>query len=292
MPVIPFCLNIFSLPIYAVPDIIQHLRINSSVEVLQHLFSSGIGKIAVVGDVPILLCKRSLISGKGSAFFFPAVGFTEGSVANGFRCYDVFGEYIHLCIGNQTYAGNIHSSLDGLKHSSAGNNTNNTYGTGAVDTNDYKERVTYDPNGNIRTYVRNGTTTNLPVGVTGGLNMDILGYEYYTNTNQLKRVTDNIGYTGNYPDDIDHQTNSNNYTYDPIGNLISDVSEGITNISWTVYGKIKSITKSTGTINYTYDASGNRITKTYNNNTTWYVRDASGNVMSTYVTDAAINGGI
>ncbi|WP_090655307.1 RHS repeat domain-containing protein [Parafilimonas terrae] len=37
---------------------------------------------------------------------------------------------------------------------------------------------------------------------------------------------------------------------------------GITNISWTVYGKINSITRGGSTITYTYDAAGNRISKT------------------------------
>jgi YD repeat-containing protein len=69
-----------------------------------------------------------------------------------------------------------------------------------------------------------------------------------------------------------------NYTYDAIGNLKTDISEGITNISWSVYGKILQINKADGTvIKYTYDAGGNRISKTANGKSTWYVRDASGN---------------
>lgn len=67
-----------------------------------------------------------------------------------------------------------------------------------------------------------------------------------------------------------------------MGNLIKDVSEGICGISWNVYGKISSITKTPGTIFCTYDATGNRITKTVGGVTTLYVRDASGNVMSVY----------
>src|SRR5690606_28329188 len=69
---------------------------------------------------------------------------------------------------------------------------------------------------------------------------------------------------------------------DAIGNLIKDNAEGISSITWNVYGKISSITKSSGTITYAYDATGNRITKTVGGITTLYVRDASGNVMSVY----------
>ena len=49
-----------------------------------------------------------------------------------------------------------------------------------------------------------------------------------------------------------------------------------------MYGKISAIHKAGTDIFYTYDASGNRISKTVGNKTTWYVRDASGNVMGVY----------
>ena len=151
-----------------------------------------------------------------------------------------------------------------------------------VRTAEYHEEVKYDPNGNILGYLRNGTTKNSNL-----LEMDSLNYQYYPNTNKLKRVTDKTAYSNNYKSDIDHQPDATNYTYDAIGNLIQDKAEGITNIEWTVYGKIKSITKSNGAkISYTYDASGNRIsqvnTKGSTVKRTYYVRDASGNVMSIY----------
>ncbi|MBW7914991.1 MAG: hypothetical protein H3C54_15100, partial [Taibaiella sp.] len=86
------------------------------------------------------------------------------------------------------------------------------------------------------------------------------------------------------------------YAYDAIGNLIQDTKEGITKISWTVYGKIESIEKSDGTtINYSYDAAGNRISKTVTKagatNTTSYVRDAQGNVVSIYEQNSQVNSG-
>ena len=74
---------------------------------------------------------------------------------------------------------------------------------------------------------------------------------------------------------------------------MKDVKEGITNIKWSVYGKILEITRTATTANpvskitYTYVAQGNRISKTVLKNTgskiyTWYVRDAQGNVLSVY----------
>jgi YD repeat-containing protein len=107
--------------------------------------------------------------------------------------------------------------------------------------------------------------------------------------NKLRQVAEAIGVSdAAYIDDIDNQTDPDNYAYDEIGNLIKDTKEGITKIEWTVYGKISKIEKTNGiNITYTYDASGNRISKQIGvAKTTYYVRDASGNVMSVY--DAAL----
>jgi RHS repeat-associated protein len=170
------------------------------------------------------------------------------------------------------------------------NNANNTWtnGTPTAGSN-YKERITYDANGNIKTYLRNGTTA----GGTA-LAMDNLTYGYNMSNgklvnNKLRHVKDAIG-DGNYTEDIDNQPDDN-YDYDAIGNLIRDTKEGITNISWSVYGKILSVTKASGTITYTYDAGGNRISKTANGKTTWYVRDAQGNVMAVYEQRSDLNSG-
>ena len=68
-----------------------------------------------------------------------------------------------------------------------------------------------------------------------------------------------------------------------MGNLVKDSAGGIREIKWTLYGKIASIKKADNTvISYTYDVAGNRISKKVNNVRTWYVRDATGNVMSIY----------
>jgi RHS repeat-associated protein len=152
-----------------------------------------------------------------------------------------------------------------------------------IDTmSDFQERISYDPNGNILGYKRNGNKTfaSKPLG------MDSLTYKYVMGTNKLDHVLDSVP-ASNYDIDIDQQT-AGNYLYDSIGNLIKDNAEGINKISWTVYGKISLIIKSDTTISYTYDASGNRISKTViksgstDTARTWYVRDAQGNVMSVY----------
>ncbi|MCR6720413.1 MAG: hypothetical protein NVV59_08975 [Chitinophagaceae bacterium] len=157
--------------------------------------------------------------------------------------------------------------------------------------NDYLERVSYDGNGNILTYKRNGEGANV--------SMDNLSYQYdydlvtgKLNNNRLQYVTDAV--TGNPANYGDIKTQSSgNYAYDEIGNLTKDLAEGIgaDGIQWNVYGKISQIVKTvdmvTTTINYTYDVTGNRIGKAVQVGSgtpviTWYVRDASGNVMAIY----------
>jgi YD repeat-containing protein len=175
---------------------------------------------------------------------------------------------------------------------------------------DYREAVTYDANGNIKTYLRNGHNNPSQYG-PASLGMDNLTYQYEKDangnivSNKLRYVHDQVLATA-YGEDIDSQTPlslaavqaqnallqpTDNYAYDEIGNLIKDEKEGITNIDWTVYGKIAEITKVkdgiTTIITYTYDAAGNRISKTVAKGSdaavkTFYVRDASGNVMSVY----------
>jgi hypothetical protein len=147
-----------------------------------------------------------------------------------------------------------------------------------VSVNDYRERVSYDPNGNILTYDRHGDAARL--------SMDSLKYLYTASTNRLHKVTDAAADAapGDYSkyNDIKQGQADNNYGYDEIGNLIADNAESITNVTWNVYGKISSLTKSGSLIKYVYDASGNRIMKQTVSDTTIYVRDASGNVMSVY----------
>ncbi len=164
---------------------------------------------------------------------------------------------------------------------------NNTYLNSLRSTADFKERIAYDANGNIQKYLRNN------FGETG-LPMDSLQYGYQTNTDKLLQIKDSAAdfVGGNY--DL-HSQPLNNYAYDSIGNLIKDSIEHIHGIQWNVYGKITEIDHDSTTIAkpikniyYYYDAAGNRIGKKTTRRDsiaasyTWYVRDASGNVMATY----------
>ena len=142
----------------------------------------------------------------------------------------------------------------------------------------YREAINYDPNGNIKTYTRNQQTGTL---------MDNLAYNYNANTNQLRQVTDGVA-AASFTTDIDNQANTNNYTYDGIGNMIADASDGVT-ISWSPYGKITDVNKTVAPASklfYGYDVSQNRVLKGVINGVdtsrTYYIRDAQGNTMAVY----------
>lgn len=159
----------------------------------------------------------------------------------------------------------------------------NKWKTGGASLASYYNHFVYDANGNIINQIRRGLSST-------NIKLDSLEYVYYSNSNKLRKVIDDPTTSRNYLDDIDNQPDDN-YTYDAIGNLTKDVSEEIGSISWTVYGKIKKITRVAGsskpTIEYEYTSDGHRSVKivtptTGLKNYTFYVRDAQGNIMGTY----------
>ncbi len=120
---------------------------------------------------------------------------------------------------------------------------------------------------------------------------DNLEYKYVSGTNKLDYVKDAVSAT-TYTDDIDNQSASN-YAYDSNGQLIKDAAEGILDIDWTTSGKIKKISLDDGTdgiadrtLEYKYDGAGNRVKKIETAGasitTTYYIRTAGGNLISTY----------
>jgi RHS repeat-associated protein len=167
----------------------------------------------------------------------------------------------------------------------------NAWGAG-VTSPYYHNRFSYDADGNIQSQVRRG---GLPAisGITngGGAPMDSLSYAYSSGINRLRHVTEGVS-VGAYSYDIDGQ-NNDNYTYDAIGNLTKDVQAKISDIKWSVYGKITDITFDANSgksdLAFEYGPDGQRclkIVKPKDNNYPWtytyYVRDAQGNVMATY----------
>jgi len=192
------------------------------------------------------------------------------------------------------------------------NISNNAFGTTSY-TGSYNNCFTYDENGNILTQVRKNQS---------GVTFDSLTYNYNIQNgkkqqNRLYSVQDTIP-ASVMTDDIDNQAHfnptlasintTNNYSYDQIGNLVKDSAEGIAIIAWNVYGKIEAIRHRVGSYRvvgadtiyppdliFNYDPAGNRISKEViarnasgyylvadSNTVTYYVRDAQGNVMSTY----------
>ncbi|MBC7411662.1 MAG: hypothetical protein H7331_04325, partial [Bacteroidia bacterium] len=209
-----------------------------------------------------------------------------------------------------------YDQLNRLLQAQAYNNmdiANNTWPNTTTYNGRYENTFTHDANGNILTQLRKDETGNI---------IDNLTYNY-NNANTTANKTNNRLYSVNdatpqgtsltayralMTDDIEDQgtfntTNiaqGNNYTYDAIGNLISDAQEEIANIEWTVYGKIKYISRmNTSNCNkpdleFNYDASGNRISKVVKPRIngvlqpltaykyTYYTRDAQGNTMAVY----------
>lgn len=146
----------------------------------------------------------------------------------------------------------------------------------------YATAYSYDGNGNLQTLTRKGTTS-------GGtpLDMDDFKYHYSPGRNRLEYVNDAVP-AANYPEDIDDQL-PGCYQYDAVGNLILDNSENL-DIHWNVAGKVKYIQKTAAAerIDFSYDATGKRVIKKVTNTATkkadytWYVLNATGNVMATY----------
>lgn len=179
----------------------------------------------------------------------------------------------------------------------------------------FKTNYTYDKNGNLMSLSRFDDNSVLMDDLTYTYN-EQNGQKI---NNQLASVSDAVSAnTTNFKNDLVGQ---HDYVYDEIGNLIKDSGTELLNldpntgyqvhyvvqdITWNVSGKVKQINKkiyqgnsapasgatplSNEVITFYYDASGNRVRKEVIrdisnpeiNDITYYVRDASGNVMGVY----------
>ncbi len=183
--------------------------------------------------------------------------------------------------------------------------------------NSYLQTYSYDNNGNITSTTKNGATALVASGLAG-LPMDNMTYTYGKSyiywgsrkSNRLIGIADAAA--SGYADDSHQNVTANpsdptkaswNYDYDGRGNLILDKAEHIANIVWTHDGKIQSIVRdgspmSGGSyppnIDFLYDANRQRVVKIVKPRTsaspspqnswiyTYYVRDAQGQIMTTY----------
>ncbi len=127
--------------------------------------------------------------------------------------------------------------------------------------------LTYDPNGNLKTLQR---------GDDGGDLLHDFDYQYYPNSNQLSNIP-----------------NHASYTYDAIGQLSqeSPVNGPEKHLTYDVTGKVTGVyTDAEHTqpvVQFMYDDKGFRIKKASYlegalNQTTWYIRDAVGQLVAIY----------
>ena len=179
------------------------------------------------------------------------------------------------------------------------------YATANVDTlvptDYYKSRYTYDPDGNIKTLLRNGDNP-------AHLLMDNLSYVYGTgfggySHNQLLGLSDDA--PDHYGLDIKYQHGGGifppNYQYDAIGNTTKDLVSGQDTITWNLYNKVTLARNVNDSIvlNFVYDGMGNRVAKLVSRilpsgglsiqELDNYVHDAQGNTLATYKAKWAYN---
>ncbi|HTA81479.1 MAG TPA: RHS repeat-associated core domain-containing protein [Bacteroidia bacterium] len=162
-----------------------------------------------------------------------------------------------------------------------GVDTVNNLWTASDSINDFKEKISYDENGNILTYIRHGNSA------VGPMQMDSLTYHYTKGRNQLTNTNDAISST-NYTIDIDNEPSKRNYQYNGIGQLAKDSAGGIDTITWTIYGTVREVKKHNGdSIAFFYNPLMNLIEKRYypysnTADTTIYTNVANGDVLAIY----------
>ncbi len=151
--------------------------------------------------------------------------------------------------------------------------------------------IKYDKNGNLRYLKRNATAGEY--GIVQGnftLAMDDFDYDYIYGTNRLDRINDLHTTPSDYSD-IKHGQLVGNYFYDAIGQQVGNDEEDMY-FEYNAYGKVINVYKDDAHTHhlaqYDYDDKGNRYRKLYynllgvENYYEYYVRNMSGNIISTY----------
>ena len=125
--------------------------------------------------------------------------------------------------------------------------------------NSYNERLEYDFNGNITALKRNGELDSEFMV----LEIDNLEYQYGSNSNQLKKVTDATNNPKGFLDDSDGTNDvADDYSYDDNGNMISDQNKNIIAIKYNHLNLPTEILfGNDNQINYLYNSSGVKVQK-------------------------------
>jgi RHS repeat-associated protein len=160
--------------------------------------------------------------------------------------------------------------------------------------NKYRNEFSYDANGNIATQSRYNGQGDLIDSLVyfyeseNGKKTNNRLYHYHdlsSDTTALELEQTNIPFDSAAPNSV---LSSNFFRYDELGNLVADLSNGIHRIDWRADGKVRSVHKTDSShLSFDYDGLGNRIAKHQHRydtliKSTYYSRDAQGNVMAIY----------
>ncbi len=154
-----------------------------------------------------------------------------------------------------------YDKLNRIKEMKSAGLNNSVWGTLS---NLFGNTYSYDINGNIESLIRYDENGNV---------LHNISYTYSADRNRLSGI--NVTGTG---------IGSSSYQYDALGNLIRDNNENI-NVTWNVIGKVKSVQTPNNMLSFAYNPFGQRQIKRTASDSTYYIHDATGNVMSIYVKD-------
>ncbi|MFI5185587.1 MAG: DUF6443 domain-containing protein [Chitinophagales bacterium] len=129
--------------------------------------------------------------------------------------------------------------------------------------------LSYDAGGNILTMQQKGLSIGSPVMI------DSLNYQYFTNSNQLQKISDPATAGGGFGDFKDTVLSGDDYSYDVNGNVTRDYNRHMhttANGNGAVYNLLDKpdsiVIAGKGTMHYYYDASGIKLCKQLNDYST------------------------
>ena len=193
---------------------------------------------------------------------------------------------------NQSFNGNISRFMWHLTSSSATRGydfvydnldrlTSATYGESEslqTNRNRYSTSYTYDKNGNILTLTRKGLQDGGSYGLIDNLTFIYAG-------NQVTRIDDSVNdptYNGAF-NFVDGASQSNEYTYDPNGNMTKDLNKNILSIQYNLLNLPRCMRLGNGnSAEYAYNAAGERLSTTYGDLTSGVTFYHSANYFYTY----------